>query len=479
MRKPQAFAVITTVLISLVLLQTVFAAGEQSADAFVNYWNSGSSRAEQNKRVFTEEFLSRRGPDGLAMIMEMVYGDNGDIAIHSITSSNAEQVQFLASSQKGHWLEITLDLASDQRISGMGIGFTSAPPEDKDKGMDLEQLSSKLEQYMNSRAANGEFSGSIALVKDGKPVFARAYGMADIESGRENTLDTPINLGSMNKMFTGLAITQLVAQDKLAFSDTVGKYLPDYPNQQVRDEVTVHQLLTHTSGLGSYWTDEYEQVKDGITSVSDFADLFASQPLAFDPGNEMRYSNSGPVVLGLIIEAITGQNYYDYVRNKIYKPAGMTHSDHYSKTETASGKAHGYYVPRDGSSTELISNQETLGNIGAPAGGGYASANDLLKFATALYDGTLIDAQHREQMTTSKSPGSHSGGYAYLYQDGRINGKRYVGHNGGAPGINAEFAVFPDDGYTIVVLSNTDHNASPVAEQVRQWIGFAGEPLTR
>ncbi len=478
MKMPLIPALITLALLNLP--QTAYATSEQAADSFtanifVDYWNSGDSRAEQNEKLFTQEFIERRSPAGLARIMDMVYGDNGDIAFHSISSSNNEQIRFLASSQKGNWLEITLDLAPDQKIAGLGIFFTDAPPEDKDQGLRVNQIAARLGQYMDERSAKGEFSGAILLAKNGKPLFAKAYGLADIESGRKNTLDTPINLGSMNKMFTGLAITQLVARGKLAFTDTVGKYLPDYPNKQVRDEVTVHQLLTHTSGLGSYWTEEYERRKDSMTRVSDFAEIFATDPLGFEPGSEHRYSNSGPVVLGLIIEAISGESYYDYIRKNIYAPAGMTHSDHYTKLETASGKARGYYLPRDGASTKLISNQSVLGNIGAPAGGGYASANDLLKFATALYDGTLIDAQHREQMTTVKVPGGGGGGYAYLYQDGRINGHRYVGHNGGAPGINADFAVFPDSGYMFIVLSNTNHNASPVADQLRQWIGYAND----
>jgi CubicO group peptidase (beta-lactamase class C family) len=299
--------------------------------------------------------------------------------------------------------------------------------------------------------------------------LGKAYGLADRESGRANTLDTPVNLGSMNKMFTGLAISQLVAQDKLQYTDTVGQYLPDYPNAQVRDEVTIHQLLTHTSGLGSYWNSAYAESKNSLQNTTDFAKLFWDEPLLFEPGTGDEYSNGGPVVLGLIIEAVTGQDYYEYIRQNVYGPAGMAHSDHYDKFENISGKATGYFAVTEGG--EEISNFDDLGRIGSAAGGGYASANDLLKFAERLYDGTLIDAEHREMMTTMKTPG----GYAYLYLDGRVNGRRYVGHNGGAPGINAEFSVFPDSGYVVIVLANQDSAATPVAEQIRQWIGYAGE----
>lgn len=463
---------LTAILMVLLMTQAVFADGQQAASRYVEYWNMGDERATRNKEVFTQGFLERRGPNGLARIMEMVYDDNGEITIHDISTESDEQIVFIASSQKGNWMEVSLDLAPDNKIAGMGINIVPPPPADVDKGLSDLQIVSKLEKYLNERAAAGNFSGSVLLARQGEVLFSRAYGLADRDKDIENTLDTPINLGSMNKMFTGLAITQLVAQGKLSYADMVGKYLPDFPDKQVRDEVSVHQLLTHTSGLGSYWTEAYTQSKNSLRSVSDFAELCVAVPLAFEPGTSHGYSNCGPVVLGLIIEAISGQDYYDYIRTHIYAAAGMLHSDHYNKVETQSGKAIGYFVPRGAGATGLISNVDDLGYIGSPAGGGYASANDLLRFATALYNDSLIDAQHREVMTTYKVQQGQDDGYAYLYADNRINGQRYIGHNGGAPGINAEFSVFPDSAYTIVVLSNTDFNASPVADKIRQWIAY-------
>lgn len=460
------------ILMAAALLQPVLADNEQAANRFVEYWNMGEGRDARNESVFSQEFIERRGPDGLAMLMNMVYGDNGEINIHSITGNSDQRIVFVVSAQKGNWLEIGLDLSADSRVAGMSIQFVPQPPDDTDKGLAEAQIVSKLEQYLGERAAAGEFSGSVLLARNGDILFAQAYGLADREKGLKNTLDTPINLGSMNKMFTGLAIAQLDARGKLSYTDTVGKYLPDYPDTKVRDEVTVQQLLTHTSGLGSYWTDAYRQLKDGLRSVADFAALCAEEPLGREPGSEFVYSNCGPVVLGLIIEAVTGQNYYEYIRSRVYAPAGMDNSDHFNKVETDSGKATGYFVPREPGATELISNFSDLGYIGSPAGGGYASANDLLRFATALYDGSLIDEQHREEMTTYKVKQGADEGYAYLYADRRVNGQRYIGHNGGAPGINAEFSVFTDSGYTVVVLSNTGSNASPVADQIRQWIGY-------
>ncbi len=459
-------ATLTSLLSADSLQASAEPSNEVAAKTFVAYWNAGDARAERNVEVFTSEFIERRGADGLARIFDMVYGDNGDIAIHSVSESSAEKILFLASSAKGKWMNVGLNIAADQKIDGFEVSLTNAPPKETDLGLDDEKIVERIAHFMDERVANDGFAGSVIVAKKGQPIFSNAYGLADRVSERKNTLDTPINLGSMNKMFTGLAITQLVAQDKLAFTDTVGQHLPHYPDTKVRDTVTVHQLLTHTSGLGSYWNRAYSKNKNKLKTIGDFAELFAGDSLEFAPGTGNSYSNAGPVVLGLIIEAITKQDYFSYIRQHVYRPAGMTNSDHYDKFEQESGKATGYFVPQ-GQST-AISNHEDLGRMGSPAGGGYASANDLLRFANALYNGSLIDAEHREQMTTAKAPG-----YGYLFGDRTENGQRYVGHNGGAPGINAEFSIFPELGYTVIVLANVGRGASPVAQQIRSWIAYA------
>ena len=152
----------------------VFANSEQAANVFTEYWNMGEGRAARNETVFTEDFLNRRGPDGLAMIMKMVYDDNGGISIHDITTNSEEQVVFLASSQKGNWMEISLDLAKDKRVAGMAIQIVPPPPEEVDRGLDEKQIVSKLEQYLGERAAAGDFSGSVLLARKGDILFAQA-----------------------------------------------------------------------------------------------------------------------------------------------------------------------------------------------------------------------------------------------------------------------------------------------------------------
>src|SRR5262245_23158271 len=185
--------------------------------------------------------------------------------------------------------------------------------------------------WVSKRAAAGKFSGAVLIAKDGKPVVEQANGLADRRRRRPNSLATEFNIGSVGKSFTAVAIAQLVEAGKLSFDDTVGKYLSGFP-AQVANQVTIGQLLTHTSGLG----DVFMRWRAPARAQLDLADLvtrIAKEPLQFQPGSRFGYSNSGYVVLGAIVEAVTGQNYYDYVRTHVFRPAGMARTGWYAVDE--------------------------------------------------------------------------------------------------------------------------------------------------
>jgi len=343
-------------------------------------------------------------------------------------------------------------------------GFDPQPRLTIPTGLPPAELPQRIQAFLDRKAAAGQFSGAVIVAHHGKPLVAGAWGKADRATGRDNTLETPINLGSMNKMFTGLAIAQLQAQGKLDWQDTVGKHLPKFPNATLRDQGTIHQLLTHTSGVPMYWNDAYRARKDEIDTLDGFLETFVHEPLDFEPGTGNRYSNGGPVVLGLIIEKITGMSYFDFIRQAIYRPAKMTHSDHYTKDDREAGIAIGYDSPAPGAPMEP--NTPWLGRRGSAAGGGYASANDLLRFAQALDAGVLLPREKLEVLWHPERRGAEQEGYGYLWGVGDLNGRRWVGHNGGAPGISADFRHYPDWGYTVIVLANQ----SQAARGVSQWI---------
>jgi len=344
---------------------------------------------------------------------------------------------------------------------------TGARPDEAAKWAELEKL-------IDAAVAADTFSGAVLVARDGSPVFKKAYGMADRERRVANRTDTKFNLGSMNKMFTAIAIAQLAERGKLSFQDTIARHLPAYPNREVAAKVTIHQLLTHTSGLGNYMNDAWAANRANIRTAADLLPYFANDPLKFAPGTSWQYSNAGFVVLGLIVEKLSGRSYFDHVRAHVFKPAGMNDTDSYENAREVANRAVGYTRRTAEGSLRRDEpprpNTSVLPFRGTPAGGGYSTLDDLLRFDRALRSHKLLGAKFTELVTTGKVDAPF-GKYAYGFGDSRVNGKRYIGHNGGAPGIAAQFESYTDAGYTIIVLANYDPpSVMPLIRQIEQLV---------
>lgn len=324
-----------------------------------------------------------------------------------------------------------------EALEGGGEQRVKADPK-KDDG----ELVAAVKEYGERIARAEEFSGVILIARNGTPIFEQAYGYADREKKILNRVDTKFNIGSINKSFTALAIRQLIAKGKIAPGDTIGKFLPDYPNKVAAAKVTVKQLLDMTSGIGDFFGERYQATsKERIRTLEDYLPLFADKPLEFEPGAEERYSNGGYVVLGLIVAKASGQDYFDYVHAHIFKPAGMKDTASYPKDAEVPNRALGYV--REGS--EWKPNYGTLPGRGSSAGGGYSTAPDLLKYAVALGNGALAGVTEETR-----------GGF---------------GIAGGAPGLNAVLEWDPERGIVIAVMSNfSPPSAEKVGRQIRAWL---------
>jgi len=336
------------------------------------------------------------------------------------------------------------------------------------------EIVENLTAYIEKRVAADKFSGAVLVAKDGVPIFKKAYGLASIGYNIPNRTDTKFNLGSMNKMFTAVAVAQLAEQGKLSFSDTIGKHLADYSNKVVADKVTIHHLLTHTSGLGDYFNSKFEDSSRAkFKTVQDHLPLFVNESLKFEPGAKWQYSNAGFMVLGAIIEKVSGQNYFDDVREHIYKPAGMMNTDAYEMDSDTPNLATGYTnrVPK-GMPTPAQRKSNIFIHVfkGSPAGGGYSTVEDLLRFATALLGHKLLSSKSTDIILTGKTntPRGENEKYAYGFFEEIVNGQRQVGHGGAFSGINAELRMYPSNGYTVVVMSNYD---PPAATLVANRVG--------
>lgn len=320
------------------------------------------------------------------------------------------------------------------------------------QSQNLKRIVDPIKSHLKNLENENYFSGVVLIAKDGKPIYREAFGFSNLPDQIKNKPDTKFNLASINKMFTATAIMQLVESGKISLQDEVGKYLTDYPNKMVADSVTIHQLLTHTSGMRSFWEDYDKVAKANFKTVSDYLPLFVDKKLAFSPGSDFYYSNSGYMVLGLIIEKVSGQNYFDYVTEHIYKPAKMNNTDAYELDHVIPNLATGYTMSLEEPGqwkNNIFSNLAK----GTPAGGGYSTADDLLNFANALQNNILLNKENVTLCTSGKVK-YREGKYGYGFEENTINGHRIFGHTGGHDGIACEIMIYPDLGYTVVILTN-------------------------
>jgi len=308
---------------------------------------------------------------------------------------------------------------------------------------DVDNLDERIDAYLSQLAADGMLSGSVLLARDGKVWFERAYGLASREFNVANNIGTRFDVGSFNKDYTRLAIMQLLQGERLALTDKVGEYLPDYPNDRVRDEVTIEQLLEHTSGLGDYFTPEYLETPMGsLWEIDDYIPIWGPKPLEYEPGTRKQYSNFGYTLLGAIVENITGVSYPEYVEQHVFKPAGMNATGFFSTDGIEPDVAVGYTtmdrMGRPGDRVRKNIYHEPV--KGGPWGKSYSTARDLFRFFDALFAGKLIGDD------LNWMPSGWNGGTALA---------------GGGPGLSAILLV--EDGVAVIVLANQDE---PGAEKI-------------
>ena len=370
-------------------------------------------------------------------------------------------------------IEIDVEPVAPHGVTKLSIGLTQRPPELAIPRMTEPEVVAALREKLDRDAAAGKFSGAAAVARNGRMVFEQAYGLADREKNVTNTLDTRFRIGSMNKMFTAVAVLQLAQAGKLKLDAPVGTYLTGYPNKDVASKVTVHHLLTHTGGTGDIFGPEFEKNRLTLRTIGDYVKLYGTRGLEFEPGSKWEYSNYGFLLLGAIIEKVSGSSYYEYVASHVFAPAGMTSTASLPEDSLVPGRSKGY--TRDPEKKALTSNESTLPYRGTSAGGGYSTVRDLVRFANALREHKLLNASYTELLTTGKVD-AMGAKYAYGFIDRVSGGVRLFGHGGGAPGMNGELSIDPQSGYVIAVLSNLD---PPAAQGVADFVSArlpAGKP---
>lgn len=424
---------------------------------------------------FTQEYLKRYPMNAHINYVMDSHARLGNFTVHSSRDYDEqlpehEMVIIVKADKTEQFRAVSLFVTTEKPHKIKRLAFSPARyPSNlpKPEPLTLKQAVEELDSYAKRMAKRDAFSGSVLLAKGEEVLFKAAYGMASKRFEVANNVETKFNLGSMNKMFTSVAIMQLVEAGKLSLNDKLSKFADDtWLPKDITDKIEIRHLLTHASGLGSYFNSTYRDAsKAKFRILDDYKPLVKDETLRFEPGTDNRYSNTGMLMLGVVIEAVSGQDYFSYIQDNIYDRAGMKHSNSYEMDQPVPNLAIGYGPARDnpyGWQNNLYSHVLK----GGPAGGGFSTVTDLHRFAMALTQYKLLSEALTEELYSPK-PDLHSPNYGYGFGVSGSPENRIVGHRGGFIGISANLDVYLDEGYVSAVLSNYSFGSEAVEMKIQ------------
>jgi CubicO group peptidase (beta-lactamase class C family) len=332
-------------------------------------------------------------------------------------------------------------------------------------------LSARIKAIVEAEARYGDFSGVVLVARNDRAIFQWAGGFASREFEVPNTQATRFDVGSITKTFTALGIMQLVEEGRIRIDDPLSKHLPECPVPE-KNEITIRQLLTHTSGLYDYANDEKVVLETLFKrTTSDLVPFVYGPGLLSPPGREVHYSSGGYVLLGAVIEKVSGMSYSRYLEERILKPAGMGSTALLTADDVCPNKAVGYKrLDRD-----RYANRSLWQFPGSPAGGIYSTAGDLFRYVQALLGEKLLSAESLAELLAPKGQNDPDRGtIAYAWWIDRIGSQKVIYHGGGTPGFSSSLYIFPELKITAIVLSNTWRGTTGVTDLINS--ALAGTP---
>ena len=392
----------------------------------------------------------------------------GPLEVDSLVAADSMQARaWLRGRLTRAWIDlrVVVDSAPPHLVTRLGLGRGVRPPfaEARRARVSRAELPTHLDGWMREMADGGYFSGAVAVRDAGGTVFEGAYGLADREARTPNAVRTCFDVASVGKMFTAVAVLQLAEAGRLDLDAPVGRYVPSLP-AQVGGRVTVRQLLEHSSGLGELGAG-LDNAMAVTRTVPEMVRLLTDTTLAFPPGSRFAYSNRGFLVLGAVVEAVTGADYFQYVQDHVFRPAGMEDTGFFPHGSAVPHRAvrysrypdlRGGFIPGPDRPSNANMDQR-----GGPAGGACASVRDLARFGEALLSGRLLSAASLAEMTRGRP--EHPWGYGV-----DLTGEPgSFGHRGAAPGARAHLWIYPRTRTVVAVLSNDDSGANLAGEYLR------------
>jgi CubicO group peptidase (beta-lactamase class C family) len=321
-----------------------------------------------------------------------------------------------------------------------------------------QNLDSRMDQIVESYASNRQFMGSVLVARGNEVLFSKGYGSANLEWEIPNTPSTKFRLGSITKQFTAASILLLEERGRLKVEDPVKKYLPDAP--AAWDKITLFHVLTHTAGIPSFTSfPDYGSLRPFATTTEKLVSRFRDNPLEFEPGERYNYSNSGYVLLGYLIERISGQSYEQFVQENIFTPLGMKDSGYDSNSALITRRAAGYSPGPNGPVNAGFIHM----SIPHGAGALYSTTEDLLRWQQGLYGGKLLSPASLQKLTTP-----FKNNYAFGLAVQTVNGRKVIEHGGGIEGFNTMLSYYPESKVMVAVLGNLN---GPTPQQIAGRLG--------
>jgi CubicO group peptidase (beta-lactamase class C family) len=330
--------------------------------------------------------------------------------------------------------------------SALALFCLSAAISAQNRNVDQKSTAYRADKYLNGLVKEDRFSGAVLLARGGKIVLSRGYGLANRETKTPNSPRTKIRLGSLTKQFTAAAILLLRERGKLRTSDSICKYVSDCPGAW--EPVTIHHLLTHTSGIPSYTgLPDFRKLAVYPATPTELIARFRDKQLEFAPGKEFSYNNSGYVLLGHVVEKVSGNSYAEFLRENVFRPLGMNDTGYDENDAVIENRADGYTpTPRGIRRAPYIDM-----TVPFAAGGLYSTAEDMYLWAKALAAGKLLSKESLDAMHTP-----FKNGYGYGVFIGEQYGLRNITHGGGIEGASTLLSRFPNEDAVVIVLSNID-----------------------
>ncbi len=467
------FLLIVTLLYSFPSL-----ANKELAPSFIAVFNEGSrievinylSEHMSKSRIETYGidahvgvFLNSQNTFGRLDVIKVLPPSNGNERVEVISNNNKLKYNLIINKEKGAPYKINYFTLQDAKSEN-----------NSKKSISKKELALELSSFINNLSMKDAFSGSVLVAKGNDVIFKGSVGYANKTWKIKNNIDTKFSLGSMNKMFTAIAALQLIEKGKLKFDDKLIEFVDNsWLPKGNSDSITIRQLLTHTSGLGNFFNDEFNQSnKEVYRNLAAYKPLISQSELLFTPGSRNRYSNSGMLMLGLVVEKVSGESYYDYVQKHIYNKANMLNSGSFELDSVTDNLASGYLKRMH--SDQWVDSIYARAIKGSPAGGGFSTVEDLHQFSLALTEFKLLGKELTEDAYTEKTKYNSAFWYGYGFSVSSEPNNRIVGHGGAYLGVDARLDIHLDSGFIVVILANQSDVVAPVRRKINELIGKYG-----